>query len=207
MDKAKVFLMNIPEAEDSVVYASNQGLDVLNDAFDKLDDKLTLFTPVAPLPIAVGRWKLATGAALASSAILADNAYTWTQDYNLAGRGSFTQSGSFFQFTTAGYYRIGYSIQFTGGTVPTEGYISAGIKQTGVASFVTRCFKQSPVETYAGITTVAKSVIIKADAAGGDIVTGTNYQLAAIQETTAAASLTPDVANTWFTLEYIRPVT
>lgn len=204
MDKAKVFLMNIPEDEDSVVYGSNKGLDVLNDAFDKLDDKLTLFTPTAPLPVAVGKWNLAAGAALASSAVLADNAYTWTQAFNLAGRGSFTQSGSFFQITTAGYYRIGYCIQFTDGTVPTEGYISAGIKQTGVASFVTRCYKQSPVETYGGITSVSKSVIVKADAASADIITGTNYQLAAIQETTAAASLTPDISNTWFTIEYIR---
>lgn len=204
MDKAKIFRMNIPEDEDSVVYGTDKGLDVLNDAFDKLDNELTLFTPVAPSPIAVGKWTLASGAALASSAVLADNAYTWTQAFNLTGRGSFTQSGSFFQITSAGYYRIGFSIQFTGGTAPTEGYITAGIKQTGVASFVARTFKQSPLETYAGITTITKSVIVKADVSSADILTGTNYQLAAIQENSSAAALTPDTTNTLFTLEYIR---
>jgi hypothetical protein len=151
---------------------------------------------------AIGSWASNSTASLVSSATIADNAITYTNPLNLVGDGSFTQAGSFFQITSPGYYRFTYSLQISGSISISKAYGEAGIKRQGVASWVPRSNKISPLESYVGLTYISKSIVLKCDAATADILTNTNYQVAARQQNPGVTTYT--ISDIKFSIEYSR---
>ena len=152
----------------------------------------------------LGVWTCSNTNSLASSATVADNTLTWTATINKSGSGGATLTGSNFQFDSPGYYRITYNVVLSGTSAVTEGYLQAGLKKTGVASFVAMYNKQVPMETREGRTFSHYSFLVKADTAGAEVDTGVNYQIGAIQQNSSTANATLGSTDTWFSVEYVR---
>lgn len=204
----------IPKGSDKLaVPAPGEGLDQLMDIVDAVDSRLKTIETMGATPAPdcfIGVWKGNTTQSLASSAVMANPTFTWTSAFSATGTPSatFNTSTGLITINTAGYWRITYHMYVTGSSTPTEGYITAMLKDSALAAAPIRLMRSVAMETRAGETSVFKSVLCRVSTGAGnfDLDTTKSYYLTAVQENSSALAVTIGGSDTWLSIEYVRPL-
>lgn len=204
--------LKLPQGTDSV--ANSDGIEHINQVAKRVDERLKVLetngaTPAPDCFSAV--WKGVSSQGLASNASIANPTWTWTNVFTLSGTPSatFNTSTGLITINTAGYWRITYHIdcQYPA-TLPTEGYVLGGLKESGTTGMPIRLMRQIAQETYEGQMSVFKSVLCRVSTTSGnfDLDTAKTYYLAVKQENSSLLTLNVGGAMTWLAIEYVRPL-
>jgi hypothetical protein len=200
-----------PEPTDSI--ASSAGLTVINDWLDDVDTKLWNISDTmnAGTEGYFGLWCSNGTQALASSATLSNVTHALTAYMGKAGTGTPTvnTTNGDITFTNSGIFRVTVGLYLSGSAGITEGIFQVGLKTSAGAVFLERMSSTVAMETFGGATNTNASFIVRAASSGSpDVDLTTTYKIGAMQQNSSASGLTLGASNaSWFTIEYLRPVT
>lgn len=199
------------KGSDSV--ADSAGISQIRSEIDKVDTKLKAAETAGATPAPdcyTGLWRGSTSQSLSSTSTLANPTFTWTTGFELSGTptiSSFNTTNGQFSLGTDGYWRITYCADITGASAVTEGYVNIVLKDASLGAYPVRSLTTMPLETYLGETTVFKSVLYRVGTTGNcDLDPSKTYVLAAVQENNLGSALTYGTADTWLSIEYVRPL-
>ena len=211
-DYTRNFQYEMPLDADPM--ALSQGLGDITSWVDAVDSRLATVAAMGADPaLFLGVWETnGTDQVFTSTSTIANVTLPLVNIITFAGTGTptvGTASGDI-QFPVPGIYRITIAPVVTGATTATEAQCSFGLKPTGVAAYVTRCSYQTSIDVHGGSLLSNKSFVIRAAASGGDVDLTTVYKIGFQQTNAAAISLNygnVSPAISWFSIEYLRPVT
>jgi hypothetical protein len=209
-DYSRNYQFQMPEGPDSM--ASSVGLSRINTWIDEVDSELDLISGYGADPaLFLGVWQSASDVSLSSSATIVNAPFTWTNPVNFAGTGTVTVALSTgnITFGTDGVYRLTIAPTWYYATTITEGQFSFGLKLNGTAAYRPRVSHQMAMETRGGATMANKSFIIRCGTSL-DVSQGSTYNIGMQQTNSSAVAVTAgdsDPTNSWFAIEYLRPLT
>lgn len=213
-DWTRHYQFEMPSESDSIDVSTvgPAGIEVINQWADNVDTKLNAISGKGVDPaLFLGVWQSASDVALASSATIVNAPFTWTNPINFAGIGTVTvTSGGNITFGTDGFYRLTIApTWFYAANTYTEGQFSFGLKLNGTAAYRPRVSHQMAMETFGGTTMANKSFIIRCGTSL-EVSQGSTYNIGMQQTNSSSASVTAgdsDPSNSWFAIEYLRPLT